>query len=112
MKALEDGAQLPHSDMRQYPEETRILLSQSESLVLQDGLLYRKFHRPDGSVEFLQIVLPVKLRRPYVEHLHADLGHFGRSKTCYAVLRRTYLPSWCSFTELLVRNCQVCNLHQ
>jgi len=95
-----------HSDLHQYPEETRILLSQWESLVLQDSLLYRKFHRPDGSVEFLQIVLPVKLRRPYIERLHADLGHFGRSKTCNAVLRRAY------FTELLVRNCQVCKLHQ
>jgi len=112
IKALEDCAQLPHSDMRQYPEETRILLSQWESLVLQDGILYRKFHRPDGSVEFLQIVLPVKLRRCYIERLHADLGHFGRTKTCYAVSRCPYFPSWRSFTVLLVRNCQVCNLHQ
>jgi len=112
MKALEDCAQPPHSDMRQYPEETRILLSQWESLVLQDSLLYRKFYRPDGSVEFLQIVLPVKLWRPYIECLHADFGHFGCSKTCYAVSRHAYFPSWRSFTELLVRNCQVCNLHQ
>jgi len=109
IKALEDCAQPPHGDMCQYPEETWILLSQWESLVLQDSLLYRKFHRPDGSVEFLQIVLPVKLRRPYIECLHADLGHFGRLKTCYA--QRAYYPSWRSFTELLVRNCQVCNLH-
>jgi len=79
MKALEDCAQPPHSDLRQYLEEARILLSQWESLFLQDGLLYRKFHRPDGSVEFLQIVLPLKLRRPYIERLHAELGHFGRS---------------------------------
>jgi len=87
IKALEDCAQPPHSDMHRCPEETRILLSQWESLVLQDGMLCREFHGPDGSVEFLQIVLPVKLRRVYIECLHADLGHFGCTKTFYAVAR-------------------------
>ena len=112
MKALDDRARPPHGDLRRYPKETRILLSQQDSLVLQDGILYQKFHRPDGSVDFLQIVMPTKLRRLYVERLHADLGHFGRSKTCNAVSRRVYFPGWRSFTGLLVRNCKVCNLHQ
>jgi len=34
IKALDDCVQLPHSDLHQYPEETRILLSQWDSLVL------------------------------------------------------------------------------
>ena len=63
-------------------------------------------------VNFLQIVLPVKLRRPFIEQLHAKLGHFGRTKTCYAVSRRAYFPGRRSYTGLLVRNCAVCNLHQ
>jgi len=74
--------------------------------------LYRKFHYPDGTVNFLQIVLPTKLRRPFIERLHSELGHFGRTKTCYAVSRRAYFPGWRSYTGLLVRNCAVCNLHQ
>jgi len=63
-------------------------------------------------VNFLQIVLPAKLRRPFIERLHAELGHFGQTKTCYAVSHRAYFPGWRSYTGLLVRNCAVCNLQQ
>jgi len=88
------------------------LLAQWDSLVLQDGTLYRKFHYPDGTVNFLQIILLAKLCHPFIERLHAKLGHFGRTKTCYTVSRRAYFPGWQSYTKLLVRNCAVCNLHQ
>jgi len=112
IQALLDQNQPAHADLREYPEEARILLAQWDSLVLQDGTLYQKFHYPDGTVNFLQIILPAKLCRPFIERLYAELGHFGRTKTCYAVLRRTYFPGWQSYTGLLVRNCAVCNLHQ
>jgi len=111
-QALLDQKRPAHADIRQYPEEARALLAQWDSLVIQDGILYRKFHYPDGTVNFLQIVLPVKLRRPFIERLHSERGHFGRTKTCYAVSRRAYFPGWRSYTGLLVRNCAVCNLHQ
>ena len=48
----------------------------------------------------------------FVERLHADLGHFGQTKTCIAVSRCAYFPGWWSFTALLVRNCKICSLHQ
>jgi len=112
IQALLDQKQPASADLRQYPEEARVLFAQWDSLVLQDGTLYRKFHYPDGTVNFLQIVLPTKLRRPFIEQLHSELGHFGRTKTCYAVSRRAYFPGWRSYTGLLVRNCAVCNLHQ
>jgi len=112
VQALLDQKQPASADLRQYPEEARVLLAQWDSLILQDGTLYRKFHYPDGTVNFLQIVLPMKLRRPFIERLHSELGHFGRTKTCYTVSRRAYFPGWQSYTGLLVRNCAVCNLHQ
>ena len=112
IQALLDQKQPASADLRQYPEDARVLFAQWDSLVLQDGTLYRKFHYPDGTVNFLQIVLPTKLRRPFIERLHSELGHFGRTKTCYAVSRRAYFPGWRSYTGLLVRNCAVCNLHQ
>ena len=80
MQALLDQTRPAHAYLRQFPEEARVLLAQWNSLVLQDGTLYRKFHYPDGTVNFLQIVLPAKLRRPFIERLHAELGHFGRTK--------------------------------
>ena len=74
--------------------------------------MYRRYHYPDGTTRYLQVVLPAKLRRPYVERLHADLGHFGRAKTCMALARRAYFPGWRSFTGMLVRTCPTCNMHQ
>ena len=92
IQALLDQKQPASADLRQYPEDARVLFAQWDSLVLQDGTLYRKFHYPDGTVNFLQIILPTKLRRPFIERLHSELGHFGRTKTCYAVSRRAYFP--------------------
>jgi len=112
IQVLADQMRPAHADIRQYPEEARVLLTQWDSLILQDEILYRKFHYPDGTVNFLQLVLPAKLRRPFVERLHAELGHFGRTKTCYAVSCRAYFPGWRTLTGLLVCNCAVCNLHQ
>jgi len=77
-----------------HPEDTRILLSQRDSLVLQDSVLYQKFHCPDGTTNFLQIVLPAKLHCSYIEQLHADLGHFAQPKTGFAVSSHIYFPGW------------------
>jgi len=93
-------------------EEARILLAQWDSLVLENDVLYRRYHYPDGTTKYLQVVIPAALRRPYVERLHADIGHFGRTKTCLALARRVYFPGWRALTGLLVRNCPTCNLCQ
>jgi len=86
-QALVDKVKPPRGSLCDYPEEARVLFSQWDSLVLEEGVLYRRYHYPDSTTKYLQMVLPVKFRRPYVEHLHADLGHFGRAKTCMAIAR-------------------------
>ena len=96
-------------EIRTVPEEAKQLLFQFETLTMRDGLLYRRFLHRDGSTRHLQLILPTKLRREYVERIHADLGHFGQAKTCEAVARRAYFPGWRPFTKLIVRNCTVCN---
>jgi len=102
IQALKDQAQPPHSGIREYPEDACILLSQSDSLVLLEGVAYCKLHYPDSSMNLLQIVLLANLHRSYVERLHADLGHFWQAKSCMAVSRHVYFPGWRSFTGLLV----------
>jgi len=82
IQALLDQTRPAHADLWQFLEEARVLLAQWDSLVLQDGTLYRKFHYPDVMMNFLQSVLPAKLCHPFIERLHAKLGHFGRTKTC------------------------------
>jgi len=110
IQALVDGVKPPEESLCDYPEEARILFFQWDSLVLEDSVLYRRYHYPDGTTRYLQVVIPAKLRHPYVKRLHADIGHFGRSKTCLALARRAYFPGWRSLTGMLVCNCPMCNL--
>jgi len=112
IQALANGVKPPQDGLRDYPEEARILFTQWDSLVLEDSILYRRYHYPDGTTRYLQVVLPAKMRHPYIERMHADLGHFGRTKTCLALARRAYFPGWRSLTGLVVRNCLTCNMHQ
>jgi len=112
IQALAEGVKPPQGSLHDHPEEARILFSQWDSLVLEDSVLYRRYHYPDGTTQYLQVVLPAKLRHPYVERLHADLGHFGRMKTCLSLAKRVYFPGWRSLTGMLVQTCPTCNMHQ
>jgi len=77
----------PKGSLREHPEEARILFSQWDSLVLEDDVLYRRYHYADGTTKYLQVILPSKLKRSYIERMQTDLGHFGRTKTCLAFAR-------------------------
>ena len=112
IQALVDGVKQPQGGLCNYPEEARILFSQWDSLVLEESIWYRRYLYPDSTTRYLQVVLPIKLRRLYVKCLHAHLGHFGRAKTCMVLARQAYLPGWHSFTGVLVRTCPTCNMHQ
>jgi len=96
-------------EIRTIPEEAKQLLLQFETLVMKDELFYRRFVHRDGSTKHLQLILPTKLRKEYIKHIHANLGHFGQAKTCEAVARHAYFPGWRPYTKLIVRNCTICN---
>ena len=103
------GVPPDRDEIRTIPEEAKELLLQFESLVVKNDILYRWFQHPDGSTKYLQLILPAKMCREYIERIHADLGHFGQAKTSEAVARRVYFPGWRPYTKLIVRNCTVCN---
>ena len=86
---------------RQYPEESRVLLSQWETLVIENNILYRRFCHPNGTTH-LQFVLPAVLRQRYCDTLHADIGHGGQKKTFLAFSSRAYFPAWQSYLRLLL----------
>jgi len=62
IQALVDGVKPSQESLRDYPEEARILF-QWDSLVLEDSVLYHRYHYPDGTTRYLQVVIPAKLRR-------------------------------------------------
>ena len=51
------------SDVQMESTETRYYLLLWESLRLIDGLVYREFHKKDGTDKFLQLLVPQLLRR-------------------------------------------------
>jgi len=112
MAYCDAGSQPDHNEIRTLPEEAKHLLLQWNSLHLKDNMLYRKYHYPDGTTQYLQLILPGKIRRLYVERLHAELGHFGEAKTCEAMVRRVYFPGWRQFTKLIVKTCTLCQMSQ
>jgi len=64
-------------EIRTIPEEAKDMLLQFETLVVKNDILYRRYVHRDGSTKHLQLILPTKMRREYIERIHADLGHFG-----------------------------------
>jgi len=49
IQALMNGVKPPPKNLCDYPEEARILFAQWDSLVLEDAVLYRRYHYPDGT---------------------------------------------------------------
>ena len=81
-----------------------------DSIVIQNGILYRRFHRRDGSGSYLQLLVPQVLRKEVLYQMHNSLlsGHLGTKKTKEKLLQRYY---WFQVREDVnnwVRSCDVC----
>jgi len=48
----------PRSEIVTINPEVQDLYAQKDSLEVRDGILYRQFLRPDGSVQYYQLVVP------------------------------------------------------
>jgi len=90
------GVPPDRDEIRTIPEEAKELLLQFESLVVKNDILYCRFQHRDGSTKYLQLILPAKMWREYIERIHVDLGHFGQAKTCEGAcifLAGAHIPS-------------------
>ena len=54
-----------------------------DSLLLKNGVLYRKFLKKDGTGEYGQLVVPKAIREQILFQMHTSIlsGHLGRKKT-------------------------------
>ena len=90
--------------------DTRSLLCQWKSLVLEDGLLYRKLQDPRRlNGEQKQLVVPQKLQEKIFDQLHRQRtsGHFGIERTTDLIKRRFY---WPGMDKCIKRWCTQCDL--
>ena len=77
-----------------------------DKLQLRDGVLYRK--ASVGSLDCLQMLLPVELRDEVFTALHDDLGHQGRDRTVSLFKQRFYWPGMEKFVRVKVSACPRC----
>jgi Integrase zinc binding domain len=91
--------------------ETRVLFSQRQTLEVKDGILYRQFVRPDGTVSHLQTVVPYTLRQKYMRCIHGAklTGHLGYNKSRHRLLNIAYWPGWTRDLRLFLQCCVECN---
>ena len=63
-----------------------------ESLVIEDGVLFRNFHKKDGTGSYLQFLVPRRMKCELMEQMHNSImsGHLGRKKTREKTLQRFY----------------------
>ena len=95
-------------------KEVQDLWAQAASLTLVRNILYRKYERPDGTIQYLQLVVPTSLRAQVLRHVHGGtaLGHFGVNKTASMLQKYGYWSGWRKDVESAVRVCDVCNRYR
>lgn len=103
----------PKSQIQGFHPDSRILWCQWNSLVVDNGLLYRILKNPVRlSGEQKQLVAPRILQEKIFDQLHKERssGHFGIERTTDLIKRRFYWPGidkcikrWCAQCDLCAR---------
>ena len=94
--------------------EVQHLWAQRQSLTIKSGILYRKFVRPDGSLRYLQVVVPRSLRTQFLDGVHAGPmnGHLGIEKTRLKLQGIAYWQGWSFDALMYVRRCHICGTYR
>src|SRR5271165_3571642 len=95
-------------------KDVQQLWAQARSLNILNGILYRIYDRPDGTIWYHQLVVPTVLQTQVLRHIHGGTaqGHFGVNKTVSMVQRYGYWTGWKKDVERIVRTCEVCNRYR
>lgn len=81
-----------------------------DSLKLQDDVLYRNFHKKDGTGNYLQLIVPKSIRDEVLFQMHNSIlsGHLGRKKTQEKTLQRYYWYQVREDVNTWLAKCDVC----
>jgi len=75
---LEAGVRPPREFLDCDSSELKGYWAQFDSFVLVEGIVYRRFERPDGTNQYLQLLIPRCLRQHFLGNLRAQAtGHFA-----------------------------------
>jgi len=93
---LTEGSRPEWNTVRGFSPAEKAYWHQFESLLLADGVIYRK-RSPDTEPveEFQQLLMPCGLRNEFLDAIHRDFaGYLGVTKTAAHVVRRAYWFKW------------------
>lgn len=100
---------LPGSDqLASLPAEAKLYRGMLSTLKVVDGVLVRRNPPQRGVPGNWAIVLPERLRLPFVVACHKEGGHQGRAKTAELVSRRCYFPRWRILVAAVCNDCGLC----
>lgn len=103
-----EGTKRPEwGEVSPYSPTVKAYWAQWDSLVLKNGVLYRKFHIVNQQEPQLQLVVPVSIQDDVLRESHDEptSGHFGVAKTMERLKERFY---WVNCRRDVGRWCQKC----
>lgn len=81
-----------------------------DSLVISDGILFKKFLKRGGKGEFLQFIVPSSVKKEVLYQMHDSLvsGHLGCKKTKEKIIQRYYRYALKDDIGLYIQRCDIC----
>ena len=80
-----------------------------DRIILQDGLLLRKYYGDTASVKYYQILIPKQFFNEVLRSLHGEFGkHPGITKTIIAYREKYYYPKLAQLIRDWAMSCEKC----
>ena len=110
LKARESNQKPEADSLRGYPRETFQLVQLWDQLLVEDGVLYRKYEDCRGRSHHLQLVVPRLMRENVLEESHAGSmgGHLGEARTLNRVKEKYFWPGHANSVREWCRTCSNC----
>ncbi len=110
MEWYETGTRPEWSNISKHSVELKYYWYRWETLVVQKGVLYRKWENDYGTEVELQFVVPQKLRPVIMTQMHDSVtaGHLGVKKTLHKIRRRFFWYALRKDVENWCRECSIC----
>jgi len=108
--AKEEGRRPDWQEVISEGDSAKIYWSQWESLVIKNGILYRKWETPNFKNYVLQILVPKEKVKLILEEAHDSFSgeHFGVNKTLDRIRKRFYWATCKQDVEDWCRTCTIC----
>ena len=100
----------PHDDMLLAMDRRfKHYKANEDRIILEDGLLFRKYYGETGSVKYYQILIPKQLVNEVLRNLHGEFGKLpGITKTIFAYREKYYYPNMAQLIRESVLSCEQC----